>query len=166
MHLGYAEYESPLGMIRVVADESGIKRVEIFEEDWQEYLKENPSIQVDWELCGEAIRQLDEYFKGQRKEFDLSLSIEGTEFRKKVWEALRTIPFGEVRSYIDVAEMIGNPKAVRAVGQANKANQLPIIIPCHRVIGKSGKLVGFAGDRTPFQKKLLEAEGFQIEPKA
>ncbi|WML42662.1 methylated-DNA--[protein]-cysteine S-methyltransferase [Neobacillus sp. PS3-40] len=162
MKIGYAEYQSPLGAIRVIADESGIKRVEIFEEEWEEYLKENPTIQENQSLCGEAIKQLDEYFKGMRKEFDLPLSIEGTDFRKKVWDALRRIPYGEVRSYAEVAEMIGNSKAVRAVGQANKANQLPIIIPCHRVIGTSGKLVGFAGSRTPYQKKLLEAEGFMV----
>lgn len=163
MSLGYAEYKSPIGMIRVIADETGIKRVEIFDEDWEQYLKENPSIKMDLKLCGEAIHQLDEYFSGKRKEFDLPLSIEGTDFRKKVWSALKEIPYGEVRSYAEIAEMIGNPKAVRAVGQANKANQLPIIIPCHRVIGKSGNLVGFAGDRTPYQQKLLEREGLQIK---
>lgn len=160
MKMGYGEYQSPLGTIRVVADGNGIKKVEIFDEDWAEYVKKNPSLTEDHELCAEAISQLDEYFKGKRTSFQLPLSIEGTNFRKKVWMALQTIPFGEVRSYADVAEMIGNSKAVRAVGQANKANQLPIIIPCHRVIGKSGNLVGFAGNRTTFQKKLLEVEGF------
>jgi methylated-DNA-[protein]-cysteine S-methyltransferase len=162
MGMGYAEYQSPLGMIRIIADETSIKRVEIFEEDWLEYVKGNPTIEKNQERCKEAIQQLDEYFNGKRKDFDLPLSIEGTDFRKKVWGALQRIPYGEVRSYAEVAEMIGNPKAVRAVGQANKANQIPILIPCHRVIGKSGKLVGFAGDRTPFQKKLLESEGFKI----
>ena len=78
----------------------------------------------------------------------MPLSIEGTEFRKKVWKTLCEIPYGEVRNYLQIAETIGNPKAVRAVGQANKDNQLPIIIPCHRVIGKNGDLVGFAGDKT------------------
>jgi methylated-DNA-[protein]-cysteine S-methyltransferase len=106
--------------------------------------------------------QLDEYFKGKRKNFDVPLSIEGTQFRKKVWEALKHIPYGEIRSYLQIAESIGNPKAVRAVGQANKFNQLPIIIPCHRVIGKSGKLVGFAGNRIPTQKLLLDIEGVYI----
>jgi methylated-DNA-[protein]-cysteine S-methyltransferase len=160
MKTGYGQYQSPIGIIRVIADESGIKRVEIFEEDWEEYHKNNPEIVEDQELCGEAIRQFDEYFHGKRKQFDLPLSIEGTDFRKKVWKALQAIPYGEVRSYAEVAEMIGNPKAVRAVGQANKANQLPIIIPCHRVIGKSGDLVGYAGNRTSFKEKLLETEGF------
>jgi methylated-DNA-[protein]-cysteine S-methyltransferase len=160
MKTGYGQYQSPIGTIRVIADESGVKRVEIFEEEWEEYHKNNPEIVEDYELCGEAIRQFEEYFSGKRKEFDLPLSIEGTDFRKKVWTALQTIPYGEVRSYAEVAEMIGNPKAVRAVGQANKANQLPIIIPCHRVIGKSGDLVGYAGSRTSFKEKLLETEGF------
>lgn len=164
--LGYGEYQSPIGMIRVVADETGLKRVEIFEEDWKEYLKENPGITEDdgW-VCREAVRQLDEYFNGKRKEFDLPFSIDGTDFRKKVWKALQEIPYGEVKSYSEVADMIGNPKSVRAVGQANRSNPLPIIIPCHRVIGKSGNLVGFAGNRTPYQKKLLEAEGFLVNEK-
>jgi methylated-DNA-[protein]-cysteine S-methyltransferase len=160
MKTGYGQYQSPIGTIRVIADESGIKRIEIFDDQWEEYLTNNPEIVEDQELCGDALRQLDEYFNGKRKQFDLPLSIEGTDFRKKVWQALLTIPYGEVRSYAEVAEMIGNPKAVRAVGQANKANQIPIIIPCHRVIGKSGDLVGYAGNRTSFKEKLLEAEGF------
>jgi methylated-DNA-[protein]-cysteine S-methyltransferase len=160
MKTGYGQYQSPIGTIRVIADESGIKRIEIFDDQWEEYLTNNSEIVEDQELCGEALRQLDEYFNGKRKQFDLPLSIEGTDFRKKVWQALLTIPYGEVRSYAEVAEMIGNPKAVRAVGQANKANQIPIIIPCHRVIGKSGDLVGYAGNRTSFKEKLLEAEGF------
>jgi methylated-DNA-[protein]-cysteine S-methyltransferase len=160
MKAGYGQYQSPIGTIRVIADESGIKRIEIFDDQWEEYLKNNPKIVENLELCGEAIQQLDEYFNGKRKQFNLPLSIEGTDFRKKVWQALLTIPYGEVRSYAEVAEMIGNPKAVRAVGQANKANQIPIIIPCHRVIGKSGDLVGYAGNRTSFKEKLLEAEGF------
>lgn len=160
MKTGYGQYQSPIGTIRVIADESGIKRIEIFDDQWEEYLTNNPEIVEDQELCSEALRQIDEYFNGKRKQFDLPLSIEGTDFRKKVWQALLTIPYGEVRSYAEVAEMIGNPKAVRAVGQANKANQIPIIIPCHRVIGKSGDLVGYAGNRTSFKEKLLEGEGF------
>lgn len=92
----------------------------------------------------------------------MSLSIEGTEFRKKVWEALMNIPYGEVRSYSQIAEAIGNPKAIRAVGQANRANLLPIIIPCHRVVGKSGELMGYAGNKTSVKKFLLELEGVEI----
>lgn len=159
MKLGYAAYQSPFGKIRVIADEHGIKRVELFEDDWVQFLEENPDVEEDLDLCGDAIQQLEEYFRGERKDFHLPLSIEGTEFRKKVWNALREIPYGEVRSYADLADMIGNPKAVRAVGQANRVNPLPIIIPCHRVIGKSGSLVGYAGGNTHIQKELLEVEG-------
>ncbi|XJZ27568.1 methylated-DNA--[protein]-cysteine S-methyltransferase [Bacillota bacterium Lsc_1132] len=163
MGMGYAAYASPLGTIRIIANETGITRVEIFEEEWEQFLAENPDVQEGGNrICAEAILQLEEYFNGQRKNFDLPLAIEGTDFRKRVWSALQMIPYGEIRSYAEVAEVIGNPKAVRAVGQANKANQWPIIIPCHRVIGKSGHLVGYAGDRTPFKKKLLELEGYQF----
>lgn len=162
MKIGYEIYDSPIGRIHVVVDEIGVRKVEIFEEDWIEYKKKHEFIKKDKELCKEVIVQLDEYFNGKRKDFKLQLSIDGTEFRKKVWNALQAIPYGETRNYLQIAEFIGNPKAVRAVGQANRFNQLPIIIPCHRVIGKSGNLVGFAGNRTPTQKLLLEIEGVNI----
>ncbi|MGV8982593.1 methylated-DNA--[protein]-cysteine S-methyltransferase [Clostridium sp.] len=163
MKIGYDIYDSPLGLIHVVVDEIGVKKVEIFEEDWIEYKNKHESIQRDVDICTEVINQLDEYFKGKRKNFNVPLSIEGTPFRKKVWKALQDIPYGETRNYLQIAEAIGNPKAVRAVGQANRNNQLPIIVPCHRVIGKSGNLVGFAGNRTPTQKLLLEFEGVKVE---
>lgn len=162
MTIGYDTYDSPIGIIHVVVDETGVRKVELFEEDWIEYVKKYESIPEDKVLCKDVISQLDEYFKGKRKYFDIPLSIEGTQFRKQVWQALQHIPYGEIRSYLQIAEAIGNPKAVRAVGQANKFNQLPIIIPCHRVIGKSGNLVGFAGNRTPTQKLLLEIEGVDV----
>jgi methylated-DNA-[protein]-cysteine S-methyltransferase len=165
MKIGYDIYDSPIGLIHVVVDEIGVRKVELFEEDWIEYAKKYDLLHRDKELCKEVIAQLDEYFKGKRRNFHVPLSIAGTEFRKKVWGALQDIPYGEIRSYLQIAESIGNPKAVRAIGQANKFNQLPIIIPCHRVIGKSGKLVGFAGNRTPTQKLLLEIEGVTIKPR-
>ena len=93
----------------------------------------------------DAIRQLDEYFAGQRKEFDLPLSLEGTEFQLLVLEELKQIPYGETTSYGDIAKRIGRPKAVRAVGAANGRNPIPIIVPCHRVIGSTGDLTGFGG---------------------
>jgi len=157
--IGYDIYDSPIGKIHIVADELGARKIDLFEEDWLKYQKKNEPILRDKQLCYEIITQLDEYFKGKRKNFNIPLSIEGTEFRKKVWSALQDIPYGETRNYLQIAEAIGNPNAARAVGQANRCNQLPIIIPCHRVIGKSGKLVGFAGNRTPTQKLLLEIEG-------
>lgn len=161
MTVSYMAYSSPLGTIRVVSNKTGVTRIEIFEEDWEKVLAADPTLKEEPSAIGsEAIQQLEEYFNGNRKEFHLPLAIEGTEFRKQVWSALQLIPYGESRSYREVAEMIDNPKAVRAVGQANKANRWPIVIPCHRVIGKSGNLVGYAGDRTPFQQVLLEMEGY------
>jgi methylated-DNA-[protein]-cysteine S-methyltransferase len=102
--------------------------------------------------------QLQEYFAGERSHFDLLLNGAGTDFQQSVWSALARIPFGEVRSYGDIAREIGRPKAVRAVGAANGRNPLPIIVPCHRVIGSNGSLTGFAGG-LDIKKKLLALEG-------
>lgn len=154
----YDTYNSPIGLIHVVVDEIGVKKIFLFEEEWNDYLKGNTNIKLDKDICRDVIVQLNEYFNKKRKNFNLSLSIEGTEFRKKVWKALMEIPYGEVRTYTQIANEIGNPKAVRAVGQANRANELPIIIPCHRVIGKDGKLVGYAGDKIFVKRFLLELE--------
>ena len=96
-------------------------------------------------LIKEAKLQLDDYFNGKRKDFDLPLAPSGTEFQLKVWTALQNIPYGETKCYSEIAEIIGNSKASRAVGLANNRNPISIIIPCHRVIGKSGKLVGYGG---------------------
>ena len=95
-------------------------------------------------LLKEAFAQLDSYFAGKLKEFSLPLNPHGTEFMRKVWHALQTIPYGETVSYKDIAEQVGCPQGYRAVGLANNKNPIPIIIPCHRVIGTNGKLVGFA----------------------
>ncbi|ANC03231.1 cysteine methyltransferase [Pseudomonas putida] len=108
----------------------------------------------------EAARQLGEYFAGQRQRFELPLDFDGTEFQRQVWEALLTIPFGQTRSYSDIARQIGNPTAVRAVGAANGRNPISIIAPCHRVIGASGSLTGFAGG-LPAKQYLLALEGRQ-----
>lgn len=96
-------------------------------------------------LLEEAARQLEEYFAGQRKEFSLPLAPKGTEFQLRVWQALLQIPYGETRSYGELAAMVGNPKACRAVGGANHRNPLSILIPCHRVVGTKGSLTGYAG---------------------
>jgi methylated-DNA-[protein]-cysteine S-methyltransferase len=97
-------------------------------------------------ILKETERQLHEYFKGERKRFDIPLRLEGTEFQKKVWLALKSIPFGKTCSYQDQARSIKKPKATRAVGGANGKNPIAVILPCHRVIGKSGRLTGFAVD--------------------
>ena len=106
-----------------------------------------------------AIRQLEEYFSGTRKVFDLKLAPRGTAFQKSVWESLLAIPFGKAVSYSDIANAIGNPNAVRAVGLANGRNPIPIVIPCHRVIGKDGSLTGYGGG-LPIKERLLALEGF------
>ena len=105
----------------------------------------------------ETIRQLRLYFAGSLQTFDLPLELIGTEFQKRVWAALRTIPYGETRSYTEIAMQIGAPRAVRAVGAANGRNPIPIIVPCHRVIGASGSLVGFGGG-LEWKRKLLDLE--------
>jgi methylated-DNA-[protein]-cysteine S-methyltransferase len=108
-------------------------------------------------LIRKAAKQLNEYLAGKREAFDLPLEPEGTQFQKAVWKALTGIPYGETRTYKDIAESIGNPKACRAVGMANNKNPIAILIPCHRVIGADGKLVGYAGG-LDIKKKLLELE--------
>ncbi|MBU2699947.1 methylated-DNA-[protein]-cysteine S-methyltransferase [Sporomusaceae bacterium BoRhaA] len=96
-------------------------------------------------LLREAAMQLQHYLAGKRKSFDLPFAPDGTEFQQNVWSALQVIPYGETRSYVEVAKRVGRPKAARAVGMANNKNPIPIFIPCHRVIGANGKLVGYAG---------------------
>lgn len=109
----------------------------------------------DW--TDRAFEELEEYFLGRRREFDLPLSPDGTEFQKRVWAALREIPYGETRSYSEIAGQVGNPKAVRAVGMANHRNPIAIMIPCHRVIGKNGSLTGYAGG-LDLKERLLKLE--------
>jgi methylated-DNA-[protein]-cysteine S-methyltransferase len=160
MGLGYDSYQAPFGCIWVIMDQDGLKRIAITPEQWTQCLAEYEAINRDETGCSPAIRQLDQYFSGKRREFDLSFSMpEGTEFSKKVWGGLLTIPFGETRSYTDIARVIGIPKGVRAVGQANRRNPLPIVIPCHRVIGKNGALTGYIGKgRLDIKEFLLQME--------
>lgn len=109
------------------------------------------------EILKEAYRQLKEYLTGKRKEFNLKLNPQGTEFRKKVWKVLEQIPYGKTKSYKEIAIAVGNEKASRAIGNANHNNPIPIFIPCHRVIGKDGKLVGYGGG-LGIKRKLLDIE--------
>ncbi len=116
---------------------------------------------ADWRHDADAFDaaavQLDEYFRGDRRAFDVPLDLVGTDFQRQVWQALRDIPYGETCSYKDIAEAIDRPKAMRAVGAANGSNPIPIIVPCHRVIGASGKLTGFGGG-LPTKAYLLDLE--------
>jgi methylated-DNA-[protein]-cysteine S-methyltransferase len=109
-------------------------------------------------LLREAVRQLTAYFAGDLREFRLPLDMVGTDFQKRVWQELLTIPYGEIRSYLQIAVAIGGPHAVRAVGAANGANPIAIVVPCHRVIGASGKLTGYGGG-LPLKRRLLDLEG-------
>jgi methylated-DNA-[protein]-cysteine S-methyltransferase len=112
-------------------------------------------------LMRETVRQLQAYFAGELKAFDVPLELVGTDFQKRVWEALRTIPYGETRSYSGIATQIGSPRAVRAVGAANGRNPIPVIVPCHRVIGASGDLVGFGGG-LEWKRLLLDLETIYV----
>lgn len=109
------------------------------------------------ELMDRTACELTEYFDGKRTQFDIPLSLHGTPFQKAVWEALCHIPYGETRSYKEIAAAVGNPKASRAIGMANNKNPIPLLVPCHRVIGASGLLVGYAGG-LELKKKLLQLE--------
>jgi methylated-DNA-[protein]-cysteine S-methyltransferase len=155
--LDYDKYQAPLGLIHILMDERGLFRVELTADGWQECLLRFGEINRDETRCRDAVSQLDEYFHGKRRDFDLPLSIQGPAFSQKVWQALQAIPFGETRSYADVALAIGKPKCYRAVGQANRRNPLPIIIPCHRVIGKDGALTGYIGKQHLGMKEYLLA---------
>jgi len=136
---------SPVGILKLVANDTALVAV-VWENENPKRLRLAELIeQVNHPILLATQKQLTEYFAGTRQQFDLPLDFEGTEFQKKVWQALLTIPFGETRSYRDIAEQIGNVKAVRAVGAANGKNPISIIAPCHRVVGANGKLVGFAG---------------------
>lgn len=156
----HSRTDTPIGEIYIVIEGELLSAVYIGEEDFLE--GEAESI-LEWHpdnpLIKKCTMQLQEYFKGDRKEFDLPIRPKGTMFQMAVWKELSQIPFGETRSYQDIAVKIGKDKAVRAIGQANKANCLPIIIPCHRVIGKNRSLTGYAGSRTDIKEKLLTLEG-------
>lgn len=135
--------DSPVGRLRLVADAEGLRRI-CFERDRHPRPEDEQGEHAPARLA-EAKRQLQEYFAGTRQQFDLPLRPRGTTFQLHVWQALRGIPFGDTISYAQLAQRIGNPNAVRAVGGANGRNPLPIVVPCHRVIGADGSLTGFGG---------------------
>ena len=157
MNIGYDTYESILGKLYIVVSDKGVERVFFCKDNFDKYLEKN-NISQNKDICKEAITQLDEYFNNSRKYFDLKLNIDTTDFRNRVYNELLKIPYGETRSYSDIAKSINNEKAVRAVGQANRCNKIPIIIPCHRVIGKNGKMVGYDGDKIDIKEILLRLE--------
>ena len=139
----WIEVRSPLGSLRLVARGGALVAVRLPED--RRPAPDGEGVAGRTEPLTEAARQLDEYFAGRRRAFDLRLAPGGTPFQRAVWEALCAIPFGERRTYRELAESLGRPAAVRAVGAANGRNPLAIVIPCHRVLGAGGALVGFAG---------------------
>jgi methylated-DNA-[protein]-cysteine S-methyltransferase len=149
---------SPVGVLTLIASGDGLAAI-LWENDRPGRVRLDVVAEdAKHPVLVETERQLAEYFAGRRKAFDLTLDFAGTEFQKKVWRALLTIPFGETRTYAQIAKQVGDPKAVRAVGAANGRNPISIVAPCHRVIGSNGKLTGFAGG-LGVKAHLLRLEG-------
>lgn len=145
--------ETPIGRVTLCADAAGICALKFGACSCR--ADESP-------VLDQAQRQLEEYFAGRRRAFSVPLSIHGSDFQMKVWRALMEIPYGETVSYGELARRIGNPRACRAVGMANHVNRIPIFIPCHRVVGASGKLAGYAGGLEA-KRILLETEGIDVK---
>ncbi|MDX1297427.1 MAG: methylated-DNA--[protein]-cysteine S-methyltransferase [Pseudomonas sp.] len=155
----YRYHDSPIGRLLISGDAKGLQQVlmEIDDKPWH--------IGAEWRRASdefdEVCKQLDEYFAGSRQCFELRLAPQGTVFQQAVWQALRRIPYGQTSSYSALAAAIERPKAVRAVGAANGANPIAVIIPCHRVIGRDGSLTGYAGG-LPRKALLLKLEGTSL----
>jgi methylated-DNA-[protein]-cysteine S-methyltransferase len=158
MNYHYKTMDSMVGKLTLIATDKGLAAV-LWENDNPRRVPLSPLAEDKKHpvLC-ETEKQLNEYFAGKRNRFSVKLDPKGTKFQNKVWDALRTIPFGETRSYGEIAKQIGNAKAMRAVGAANGRNPISIIVPCHRVIGASGQLTGFAGG-LDIKERLLSLEG-------
>ena len=151
MNYAYS-FEFEIGKLWICTDENSLLELSFRDE----LITTNYQIKAT-DLILEVKKQLEEYFSSKRKVFDLPLNPQGTEFQKKVWQCLTKIPYGKTACYKDIASAVGNPKASRAVGMANNKNPIPIIIPCHRVIGTNGKLVGYAGG-LDIKTQLLKIE--------
>ncbi|MDE2851441.1 MAG: methylated-DNA--[protein]-cysteine S-methyltransferase [Acidobacteriota bacterium] len=154
----YRAFETPIGTLRLVGGEDSIDCIDLPN---RAVKPPDPAWKRSGEVLpaalGEAKRQIQEYFAGERQDFDLPLSPHGTAFQRRVWAELRRIPFGETISYGELAARIGKPSASRAVGAANGRNPLPVVVPCHRVIGSDGRLTGFGGG-LPTKQALLDLE--------
>ena len=156
----YEHFDTPIGMLTIAADADGLRHIEFAD-------NRHPVDRTRWipgardevaEVLAATREQLREYFAGVRRDFDLPLRPQGTPFQLEVWRTLATIPWGATWSYRDLARAIGKPDAMRAVGAANGRNPLPIVLPCHRVIGADGSLTGFGGG-LPIKRALLQLEG-------
>ncbi|MEW6732279.1 MAG: methylated-DNA--[protein]-cysteine S-methyltransferase, partial [Acidobacteriota bacterium] len=150
-------YRSPVGILEIIGSEAAITGLNFIDREVTDVAATPACLQ-------ECVRQLDQYFATNRKDFSLSLQLVGSEFEKRVWQELLKIPFGQTLSYIELARRLGDEKSVRAVGRANGKNPIAIIIPCHRVIGSRGELIGYGGGL--WRKEwLLEHEGGLVQPR-
>lgn len=154
--INYFCYDTEIGTIKISEKDGKIIGL-----GFSDYKKEN-EIEKETELIKKAYTQLEEYLSGKRTEFNIEIEMIGTEFQKKVWKELLNIPYGETRSYKDIAIAIGNEKACRAVGNANNKNPIAIIVPCHRVVGSNGSMTGYAGG-LDIKEKLLKIEKYNIK---
>jgi methylated-DNA-[protein]-cysteine S-methyltransferase len=157
--ISYTTLASPIGQLFLVTDDSGLCQIRFA--NGKHPAKPDPTWKENPTPLQEPIRQLRAYFAGELETFDLPLAPQGTPFQRKVWKLLCDIPYGETISYGELARRAGNPKASRAVGLANGSNPIPIVIPCHRVIGSDGKLTGYGGG-LPIKEKLLALERRQL----
>jgi methylated-DNA-[protein]-cysteine S-methyltransferase len=160
MDVLYTQIESPLAPLLLATGDAGLRQ--IFFLNGRHPAQPEPSWKEDRTPFSETIRQLRAYFAGEIENFDLALAPEGTPFQQKVWDELQRIPYGTTVSYGDLARRIGNPNASRAVGLANGSNPIPIVIPCHRVIGSNGKLTGYGGG-LQLKEQLLALEKRQLK---
>ncbi len=157
MTIYYQKITFPIGPIFIAADDTYLRAITFDRNEEKRRNTFNAFKQESNEIILQTHKQLQEYFAGKRTAFDLPIAFSGTEFQQQTWRALLTIPYGETRSYSEQAQVIGKPKAVRAVGSANGLNPIGIVVPCHRVIGKSGNLAGYAGGLDK-KKFLLDLE--------
>lgn len=148
---------SPVGPLFLAASAKGLVRLE-FESRMQQFDPSTTRLQESQEILAPYLRELEEYFPGRRRVFSFPLDLRGTEFQLKCWRALLDIPYGETRTYRDIAQAIGHPRAFRAVGMSNNRNPVAIVVPCHRVIASDGSLCGYGGG-LDIKRKLLELEG-------
>ena len=157
------QLDSPIGRLRLVATDQGLSHLLFDQQVGEDLESAGDEVEADdHPVLAAATAQLAEYFAGRRQEFDIPLDLSGTEFQRAAWSALANVPFGETRSYRQQAEAIGRPKAVRAIGAANGRNPVPIVLPCHRIVGSDGSLTGYGGG-LPIKEFLLNHEQAQSQ---
>ncbi|MGL4345330.1 MAG: methylated-DNA--[protein]-cysteine S-methyltransferase [Cellulosilyticaceae bacterium] len=153
----YTTQRFDIGEITIVMSHEGLEHLFLQQVGWETFQQSYQPTE-DASCCKVVSRQLKEYFKGERRVFDLPLAAKGTAFQQQVWQGLQSIPYGETRTYGEIAQLINRPQAARAVGMANKANPTPIIIPCHRVVASGGKIGGYMGAYSHLKQQLLTLE--------